>query len=75
MFCLGTRQRGLPSFLRETPLDAVVTKNVKRAANTIDRFSVRLGVFLRRYPIARLFVIAYMVRSIVLISDQWRVLE
>ncbi|XP_038073252.1 golgin subfamily A member 5-like [Patiria miniata] len=57
----GTRQRGLPSFLRETPLDAVVTKNVKRAANTIDKFSVRLGVFLRRYPIARLFVIAYMI--------------
>ncbi|XP_022103780.1 golgin subfamily A member 5-like [Acanthaster planci] len=57
----GTRQRGLPSFLRETPLDAVVTKNVKRAANTIDKFSIRLGVFLRRYPIARLFVIAYMI--------------
>ncbi|XP_071784235.1 golgin subfamily A member 5-like [Asterias amurensis] len=57
----GTRQRGLPAFLRETPLDAVVTKNVKRAANTLDRFSIRLGLFLRRYPIARLFVIAYMI--------------
>ena len=51
----------MPLFMREKASDGGVAKKVKRAANTIDRFSIRLGVFLRRYPIARLFVIAYMV--------------
>lgn len=53
------RQR-LPMFLREVATDHEMTRKMKRAANTIDRFSVRLGVFLRRYPIARVFVIVYM---------------
>jgi uncharacterized phage infection (PIP) family protein YhgE len=35
--------------------------NVRRAMNTMDSFSVRLAVFLRRYPYARLFLIFYMV--------------
>lgn len=50
----------LPAFMREGPTDHEVTKKMKRAANTIDRFSIRLGIFLRRYPIARVFVIVYM---------------
>lgn len=50
----------LPMFMRETPTDTGVTKKVKRAVTTIDRFSIRLGRFLRRYPIARIFVIVYM---------------
>uniref|UniRef100_A0A8C5N993 Golgin subfamily A member 5 n=1 Tax=Gouania willdenowi TaxID=441366 RepID=A0A8C5N993_GOUWI len=33
---------------------------VRKAASTIDRFSIRLGIFLRRYPMARVFVIVYM---------------
>uniref|UniRef100_A0A3P8VMK5 Golgin subfamily A member 5 n=1 Tax=Cynoglossus semilaevis TaxID=244447 RepID=A0A3P8VMK5_CYNSE len=33
---------------------------VRKAASTIDRFSIRLGIFLRRYPAARVFVILYM---------------
>lgn len=37
------------------------SRKVKRAVNEIDKFSIRLGHFLRRYPIARLFVIIYMV--------------
>ncbi|CAH1792461.1 unnamed protein product [Owenia fusiformis] len=53
------RQR-MPSFMRESPQDTRVTRNLKTAANSIDRFSVRLGIFLRRYPIARVFVILYM---------------
>ncbi|XP_029642822.1 golgin subfamily A member 5 [Octopus sinensis] len=53
------RQR-LPLFLREAATDHEMTRRMKRAANTIDKFSVRLGVFLRRYPIARVFVIVYM---------------
>ncbi|KAL3873305.1 hypothetical protein ACJMK2_036441 [Sinanodonta woodiana] len=51
----------LPGFMREGPTDTPVTRKMKRAANTIDKFSIRLGVFLRRYPIARVFVIVYMV--------------
>eukprot|EP00112_Aurelia_sp_Birch-Aquarium-sp1_P007069 Seg1772.1 transcript_id=Seg1772.1/GoldUCD/mRNA.D3Y31 product="Golgin subfamily A member 5" protein_id=Seg1772.1/GoldUCD/D3Y31 len=31
----------------------------KNTVNGIDKFSIRLGVFLRRYPVARLFVIVY----------------
>ncbi|XP_046561935.1 golgin subfamily A member 5-like isoform X1 [Haliotis rubra] len=54
------RQR-LPGFMREGPADHEMTKRMKRAANVIDKFSVRLGIFLRRYPIARVFVIVYMV--------------
>eukprot|EP00105_Crassostrea_gigas_P031002 XP_011453560.1 PREDICTED: golgin subfamily A member 5-like [Crassostrea gigas] len=47
--------------MRETPTDHEVTKKMKRAANVIDKFSIRLGVFLRRYPIARVFILMYMV--------------
>ncbi|XP_050405354.1 golgin subfamily A member 5 [Patella vulgata] len=53
------RQR-VPIFMKEAASDTEVTRRVKRAANGIDRFSIRLGVFLRRYPIARVFVIVYM---------------
>ncbi|OWF43826.1 golgin subfamily A member 5-like isoform X2 [Mizuhopecten yessoensis] len=53
------RQR-LPAFMRETATDTEVTKKMKRAANSIDKLGIRLGVFLRRYPIARVFVILYM---------------
>ena len=38
---------------------------IRDAANALDAFSIRLGVFLRRYPIARLFIILYMVRCAV----------
>lgn len=53
------RQR-LPTFMREGAADTEVTRRMKRYVNTIDKFSIRLGVFLRRYPIARVFVIVYM---------------
>ncbi|XP_060558224.1 golgin subfamily A member 5-like isoform X6 [Ruditapes philippinarum] len=53
------RQR-LPQFMREVPTDTEVTRKMKRAVNSIDKFSIRLGVFFRRYPIARVFVIVYM---------------
>ncbi|KAH9489048.1 Golgin sub A member 5 [Bulinus truncatus] len=53
------RQR-LPLFLREVATDHEVTRRMKRAASSIDGFSIRLGVFLRRYPMARVFVIVYM---------------
>ncbi|CAL4105584.1 unnamed protein product [Meganyctiphanes norvegica] len=50
----------VPSYLVESPFDGGITLRVKRAYTTLDKFSVRLGVFLRRYPIARVFVIVYM---------------
>ena len=56
------RQR-LPYFMKESPMDNNMTRRVKMAANSIDKFSVRLGVFLRRYPMARIFVIVYMVSN------------
>ncbi|XP_034942391.1 golgin-84 [Chelonus insularis] len=49
----------VPEFLMETPFDTGVTRRVKRAYSTLDAISVRIGLFLRRYPLARIFVIIY----------------
>ncbi|XP_037073562.1 golgin subfamily A member 5-like [Pollicipes pollicipes] len=49
-----------PAFLAETPWDGSVARRVKRAYSTLDACSVRMGVFLKRYPIARIFVLGYM---------------
>lgn len=55
----GARQRNSPVLFSD--LDAPgVYGQVRKAASTIDRFSIRLGIFLRRYPMARVFVIVYM---------------
>lgn len=45
--------------LHETPTDVHLTKKVKRAANELDRWAMRLTIFLRRYPFVRLFVLFY----------------
>ncbi|XP_053633185.1 golgin subfamily A member 5 isoform X1 [Cherax quadricarinatus] len=60
MFRQDDVRNRVPSFLVESPFDGGVARQVKRAYSTLDKFSVRLGVFLRRYPIARVFVIVYM---------------
>ncbi|XP_067894857.1 golgin subfamily A member 5 [Heterodontus francisci] len=58
----GARMRNVPVLFSETDsTTAGMYGKVRKAANTIDRFSIRLGIFLRRYPIARVFVIIYMV--------------
>ncbi|XP_078418338.1 golgin subfamily A member 5 [Cetorhinus maximus] len=58
----GARMRTVPVLFSETDsTTAGMYGKVRKAANTIDRFSIRLGIFLRRYPIARVFVIIYMV--------------
>ncbi|XP_008545397.1 golgin-84 [Microplitis demolitor] len=49
----------VPTFLIESPFDTGVTRRVKRAYSTLDTISIRIGVFLRRYPLARIFVIIY----------------
>lgn len=51
---------GKNPIFRESPYDHEVTRKVKRAATEIDKFSIRLGVFLKKYPIARIFVLFYM---------------
>ncbi|XP_070699012.1 golgin subfamily A member 5 [Pempheris klunzingeri] len=56
----GARQRNTPVLFSEHDSPGVYGK-VRKAASTIDRFSIRLGIFLRRYPMARVFVILYMV--------------
>ncbi len=53
----------VPPFLRETPTDTRVARGVKRAYSSLDKLSLRIGVALRRYPLARIFVIAYMVNA------------
>lgn len=49
----------IPNFLQENPFDTRVTRRVKRAYNSLDSVGVRLGVFLRRYPLVRIMVIVY----------------
>ncbi|KAJ8923600.1 hypothetical protein NQ315_010179 [Exocentrus adspersus] len=48
-------------FFRVSPFDAGVTRRVKHAYSTLDAISIRTGIFLRRYPVARVFVFCYMV--------------
>ncbi|KAM9777773.1 golgin subfamily A member 5 [Neosynchiropus ocellatus] len=54
----AARQRNTPVLFSDHESPGVYGK-VRKAASTIDRFSIRLGIFLRRYPIARVFVIVY----------------
>lgn len=56
----GARQRNSPVLFSDQDSPGVYGK-VRKAASTIDRFSIRLGIFLRRYPMARVFIILYMV--------------
>ncbi|XP_077395438.1 golgin subfamily A member 5 isoform X2 [Festucalex cinctus] len=55
----GARQRNIPVLFSNEESPGVYGR-VQKAASTIDRFSIRLGIFLRRYPMARVFVILYM---------------
>ncbi|NXR51579.1 GOGA5 protein, partial [Hippolais icterina] len=57
----GARLRSVPVLFSDTDTSvAGMYGRVRKAASTIDQFSIRLGIFLRRYPIARVFVIIYM---------------
>lgn len=56
----GTRLR-VPTLLSESPGDTVVTRRVKIAYSSLDTLGIRIGAFLRRYPLARILVIIYMV--------------
>ncbi|XP_011168566.2 golgin-84 isoform X1 [Solenopsis invicta] len=50
----------VPTFLMETPFDTSVARRMKRAYSSLDAISIRTGVFLRRYPLARILVLIYM---------------
>ncbi|XP_058662820.1 golgin subfamily A member 5 [Ammospiza nelsoni] len=57
----GARLRSVPVLFGDAGSGvAGMYGRVRKAASTIDQFSIRLGIFLRRYPIARVFVIIYM---------------
>uniref|UniRef100_A0A8C6Z5D4 Golgin subfamily A member 5 n=1 Tax=Nothoprocta perdicaria TaxID=30464 RepID=A0A8C6Z5D4_NOTPE len=57
----GTRMRNVPVLFNDMDTNmAGMYGRVRKAASSIDQFSIRLGIFLRRYPIARVFVIIYM---------------
>ncbi|XP_005986663.1 golgin subfamily A member 5 [Latimeria chalumnae] len=57
----GARMRSVPVLFSDTETNtAGMYGKVRKAASTIDRFSIRLGIFLRRYPIIRVFIIIYM---------------
>ncbi|NXL57146.1 GOGA5 protein, partial [Chordeiles acutipennis] len=57
----GARMRNVPVLFSDTDTNvAGMYGRVRKAASSIDQFSIRLGIFLRRYPIARVFVIIYM---------------
>ncbi|NWU75678.1 GOGA5 protein, partial [Onychorhynchus coronatus] len=57
----GARMRNVPVLFGDMDTSvAGMYGRVRKAASSIDQFSIRLGIFLRRYPIARVFVIIYM---------------
>ncbi|KAG8430351.1 hypothetical protein GDO86_017936 [Hymenochirus boettgeri] len=57
----GARLRNVPVLFNDSDTNiAGMYGKVRKAATTIDQFSIRLGIFLRRYPIARVFIIIYM---------------
>ncbi|XP_040831063.1 golgin subfamily A member 5 [Ochotona curzoniae] len=57
----ATRLRNVPVLFNDTEANlAGMYGKVRKAASSIDQFSIRLGIFLRRYPTARVFVIIYM---------------
>uniref|UniRef100_A0A8C9L6H0 Golgin subfamily A member 5 n=1 Tax=Pavo cristatus TaxID=9049 RepID=A0A8C9L6H0_PAVCR len=58
---IGARMRNVPVLFSDVDTNvAGMYGRVRKAASSIDQFSIRLGIFLRRYPIARIFVIIYM---------------
>ena len=58
----GLGYHGLLS--NETPFDSGVARGVKRTYVCLDRISGRIGNVLRRNPMARIFALAYMVRTV-----------
>ncbi|KAH9417320.1 Golgin sub A member 5 [Dermatophagoides pteronyssinus] len=51
----------IQSLIHDNPNDGQVTRKVKRAYTAIDKFSIRLGNFLRQYPSARAAFLCYII--------------
>ncbi|XP_039289386.1 golgin-84-like [Nilaparvata lugens] len=51
----------VPTFLMESPFDTSVTRRVKRAYSSLDAVGIRTSIFLRRYPLARIIVLFYVI--------------
>lgn len=49
----------IPRFLMMNPFDSRMSRRVKRAYSNLDQLGIRMGVFLRRYPLARIFSVFY----------------
>lgn len=49
----------VPNFMMVNPFDSRMSRRVKRAYSNLDQIGVRLGVFLRRYPLARIISVFY----------------
>lgn len=41
------------------PFDSRISRRVKRTYSNLDQFGIRFGVFLRRYPLARILAVFY----------------
>lgn len=51
----------VPNFMMVNPFDSRISRRVKRAYSSLDQIGVRLGVFLRRYPLARIISVFYVI--------------
>lgn len=51
----------VPNFFRENPFDSRISRRVKKAYSNLDQMGVRLGLFIRRYPLARIGSIFYVI--------------
>jgi len=49
----------VPRFMMENPFDTRLSRRVKKAYSNVDQVGVRLGLFLRRYPLARIVSVFY----------------
>lgn len=49
----------VPNFMMVNPFDSRMSRRVKKAYSNLDQIGVRLGRFLRRYPLARIFSVFY----------------
>uniref|UniRef100_A0A1I8I1N0 Golgin-84 n=2 Tax=Macrostomum lignano TaxID=282301 RepID=A0A1I8I1N0_9PLAT len=58
---LSSRSSQAPQsdYIRIHMQDPPYARHMKRAVNTLDKAGVKLGVFLRRYPMARMLFLAY----------------
>jgi hypothetical protein len=49
----------IPQFLMLNPFDSRMSRRVKRAYSNLDQLGIQMGIFLRRYPLARIFSVFY----------------